>query len=188
MAEELTITAETEQVEAKPVESVKAPEPKESKPEAKYTDEDVNRIVQERLARAQKKSDEAKRLASMTAEEKAQAEIEELKKQISALTKADTESKMSASARARLSEKGITVSDELVTMLVTDNADSTAANVDKFAELFNAAVQDALKKQFKGTTPKTGGAAGKLTKEDIMKVQNRAERQRLINDNLELFK
>ena len=45
---------------------------KKGEPEKKYTDEDVNRIVQERLKREREKADEAKKLENMTAQELAE--------------------------------------------------------------------------------------------------------------------
>ena len=49
------------------------------------------------------------------------------------------------------------------------------------------AVQAAVKEALKGNPPKVGTKKGGLTREQILKVENRVERQRLINENLDLF-
>ncbi len=95
---------------------------------------------------------------------------------------------MSKEARKILSGEGISVTDELLNVLVSDDAETTNNAVKSFADMFNKAVSEAVKKQLgNNKPPKTGGASG-LTKEDILKVQNRAERQRLIRENMDLFR
>lgn len=152
----------------------------------KYSDEDLDRIIGQKLAKWQEKKDaefnEAKRLAEMSAEEKA-AEYEKKYKELNRkLALGD----MSKTARKMLSDNGITVDDELLSMLVTDDADKTNAAVKSFTALFNAEVQKAVKAALKGEPMKKGGD-NTLTKEQIMAVQNTAERQKLIKENINLF-
>lgn len=152
----------------------------------KYSDEDLDRIIGQKLAKWQEKKDaefnEAKRLAEMSAEEKA-AEYEKKYKELNRkLALGD----MSKTARKMLSDNGITVDDELLSMLVTDDADKTNAAVKSFTALFNAEVQKAVKAALKGEPMKKGGD-NTLTKEQIMAVKNTAERQKLIKENINLF-
>ena len=72
-------------------------------------------------------------------------------------------------------------------MLVGDDAETTKANVEAFSKMFKAAVLNAVKNANKKQSPKAGAASG-LTKADILKVANRTERQKLINENMDLFK
>lgn len=162
--------------------------------EKKYTDEEVDALIERKFAEWQKKhekqqakQDEAERLKNMSDQERKDHEMEELRKQVSALQKKETMSKMATTARTMLSAKGITVGDDLVGMLISEDADATKNAVDSFITAFQDAVSKAVKNALKGETPKTGGAS-KLTKEQIMKVKDRAERQRLIQENMELFK
>ena len=162
--------------------------------EKKYTDEEVDALIERKFAEWQKKhekqqakQDEAERLKNMSDQERKDHEMEELRKQVSALQKKETMSKMATTARTMLSVKGITVGDDLVGMLISEDADATKNAVDSFITAFQDAVSKAVKNALKGETPKTGGAS-KLTKEQIMKVKDRAERQRLIQENMELFK
>lgn len=161
-----------------------------SKSSAKYTDEDVDKMFDRKFAelmkKHQKEMDEARRLAEMNAQEKAEYENNKLKEQVQELMKKEARSEMSKAARAMLSEKGINVNDNLLGALVSDDADKTKKSVENFITLFQEAVNKAVKDALKGEPPKTGTTSG-LTKEQIMKVTNRAERQRLIKENMNLF-
>ena len=157
----------------------------------KYTDEDLDRIFDKKFAKMmekhQKELDEAKRLTEMNAQERAEHENKKLQEQVQELLRKEAISEMSKSARAMLSEKNINIGDDLLGILVSEDADKTKKSVENFISLFEAAVNRAVKDALKGEPPKAGGASG-LTKEQIMKVKDRAERQRLINENMHLFK
>jgi len=60
--------------------------------------------------------------------------------------------------------------------------------VDSFAAAFEKAVQDAVAERLKGKAPTAGSTNKKITKEEILAVKDRRERQRLINENMDLFK
>lgn len=160
----------------------------------KYTDEEVDALIERKFAewqkkqeKQQKKQDEADRLRNMSEQERKDAELETLRKQVEALEKKDATSKMAATARSMLSEKGISVGDELVSMLISDDADTTKRAVDSFITAFQSAVKKAVKDALKGEAPRKGGASG-MTKEQIMAVKDRAERQKLIRENMHLFR
>ena len=162
--------------------------------EKKYTDEEVDALIERKFAEWQKKhekqqakQDEAERLKNMSDQERKDHEMEELRKQVNALQKKETMSKMSSTARSMLAAKGITVGDDLVGMLISEDADATKSAVDSFITAFQDAVTKAVKEALKGEAPRKGGSS-KLTKEQIMKVKDRAERQKLIQENMSLFK
>lgn len=163
---------------------------KKGEPEKKYTDEDVNRIVQERLKREREKADEAKKLENMTAQERAEHERDALKKELDELKKADALNKMAQEARKMLSNEKINVSDGLVNMMVTSEAKTTKENVDNFIKMFKAAVQDAVKDSLRGKAPATGGSST-LTRAELDKklaeIASPVERQRLIAQHIDLF-
>ena len=71
--------------------------------------------------------------------------------------------------------------------LVSDDAEKTKSTVEAFSNVFKEAVQAAVKDALRGNPPKASGGNG-ITKERIMSVKNREERQRLINENMELFR
>lgn len=162
--------------------------------EKKYTDADLDSIISRKFAeltaKAERKArakDEAQRLASMTEAERQNQEREQLQRQVQELLQKERRSEMAKTARAMLKDKQISVDDDLLGMLISDDADTTKASIESFTTLFQSAVQSAVKDALKGTTPKAGGAST-LTKEEILGVKNRAERQRLIKENMHLFK
>ena len=159
--------------------------------ELKYSDKDVDDILNKKFAEWQKKQEkkesEAERLGKMTAEEKANERIKALEDKLAAAERKEAISAMTKEARAILHAANINVSDELLANLVSDNAESTQASVKSFISLFKSEVEKAVKEAYKGETPRKGGTSS-LTAEQIMKVANRSERQKLINENMHLFK
>lgn len=183
MAEEITTVEQTTENE----ETAKA---EETKPEYKYTDEDVDKIVSKKIAkereRAKAEADEAARLAKMTEQERTAAELKKALDEVEALRAEKAQNEMRATARKMLSDANISVSDGLLNVLVTKDADSTKQAVDDFTAIFKAEVDKAVKAKLGGEPPKVGGTKS-LTKEDILAVENREERQKLIAEHLELF-
>ena len=161
------------------------------KDEKKYSDADLDRIISQKFARWQKEHDkkvsEAAKLATMTEQEKAEHERDQFKKELEDLKKANNLAEMGKQARKMLSDDGINVPDALVDLIVSDDAETTKTAVQQFSKLFQSAVKAAVKDALKGGTP-GAGSSGALTKEQIMKVKDRAERQRLIRENMALFK
>ena len=128
--------------------------------EPKYTDADLDRIINKKFAeleqKKQKQIDEATKLANMNATQKAEFERDKLQKELNELKQQAALAEMSKTARKMLSEEGITVSDELLTMFVNTDAENTKAAVDSFSKLFKEAVESAVKDRLRGETPKTG--------------------------------
>ncbi len=137
----------------------------------------------------QKKSGEAAKLAEMNAQERAEYERDQLQKQLDELTRKNVLAEMTKTARSMLAEKEITVEDAVLEMLVSDDAEKTKSTVNAFAKAFRSAVETAVKDKLRGTPPKRGVSGGSsVTREQILAVKNRSERQRLISEHLELFK
>lgn len=158
----------------------------------KYSDADVNALIDRKFAEWQKKKDaelgEAKKLAEMDATQKAEYERDKMQKELDLLKKQNLLNEMSKTARGILKESSIEISDGLLSVLVTDNAEATKKNVDLFVQMFNSAVEIEVKNRLKGKAPKGGTKSGTpLTKEQIMNVRDSAERQKLIMENSELF-
>lgn len=168
----------------------KGTEPK-NEPEKKYTDEDVNRIIDRKFAEWEKKQSKAKseaeKLAGMNAEQKEKYENEQLKKQVEELLRKDALGKMATVARGMLGEKNISVSDDLIEMLISDDAEKTKSSVDSFINAFQSAVEKAVKDALKGNPPKKTSEPASITKEQIMKVKDPLERQKLIAEHMDLF-
>lgn len=150
--------------------------------EKKYTVEEVNNLIKRKKAEwektRQKEEDEAKKFSKMNAQEKAEYRQQQLEKRIQELEDEKTLSGMRDEARKQLSEKGINISDELLAFMVSKDAKETKEAVDSFAELFNAAVNEAVKGKARQSTPKEGGgfAGGK----EKLNIREMAKEARII--------
>lgn len=160
----------------------------------KYTDDDVDRLINKKFAEWQKQQEkdkakdaEAARLAKMTAEEKANERIRMLEEKLAAADREKAVTAMAKQARAMLQDKGLNVGDELLANLISEDAETTKAAVESFITLFTAARDQAVKDALKGAAPKAGSAPAGMTKEQILAVTNRGERQRLMKEYAHLF-
>lgn len=138
---------------------------KENKAEPKYTDEDLDRIIGRKFAEMEKKKqkevDEAKKMAAMNATEKANYERDQAIKERDDAFKERDEIKaqmaladMANTARKMLADEGIAVSDALLSIMVTADAEETKAAIDNFTKLFKESVESAVKDRLRGETPR----------------------------------
>ena len=159
-------------------------------------DRRVQKAINTAVSNAQKKwqtmtdgkVSEAEKLAQMTSEEKAEYRAKKAEQELGDLKKQIALGDMAKTARKMLSEENISVPDEIIMNLVSDDAEKTKSAVESFAKVFKDAVQAAVKESLKGNPPKasTGGATT-VTREQILAVKDRTERQRLIAENPQLF-
>lgn len=159
-------------------------------------DRRVQKAIDTAVSNAQKKwkalhddkLSEDEKLAKMTNEEKAAYRMSQMEKELNAFKEKDTLAEMSKTARKMLSEEDINIPDELLSHLVSTDAEDTKNTVQAFAKLFKDAVQDAVKDKLKGNPPKRGiGGKGTVTREQILAIKNPSERQRMIAEHMELF-
>ena len=159
-------------------------------------DRRVQKAINTAVSNAQKKwqtmtdgkVSEAEKLAQMTSEEKAEYRAKKAEQELADLKKQIALGDMAKTARKMLSEENITVPDEIIMNLVSDDAEKTKSSVESFAKVFKDAVQAAVKESLKGNPPKaSSGGTTTVTREQILAVKDRAERQRLIAENPQLF-
>ena len=159
-------------------------------------DRRVQKAINTAVSNAQKKwqtmtdgkVSEAEKLAQMTSEEKAEYRAKKAEQELADLKKQMALGDMAKTARKMLSEENITVPDEIIMNLVSDDAEKTKSSVESFAKAFKDAVQAAVKESLKGNPPKaSSGGTTTVTREQILAVKDRAERQRLIAENPQLF-
>ncbi|APT16497.1 DUF4355 domain-containing protein [Staphylococcus epidermidis] len=169
---------------------------KQQTTEKTFTQEEVTKLIQERVAREQRKTDEkikdaiaeAQKLAKMNKDQQLQYENEKLLKELETYKTKDAKSQMKQEARSMLSQTGIEVVDEdLLDILVTENAEQTKNNVDIFANLLNKMVQANVEKALRQETP-VNYQQSSLSKQDIMAIKDDVERQQAIANNINLFK
>lgn len=174
---------------AKPPKSDKSAD-KSDKDEKKYSDADIDKIIEKKFAKWQKQKDaeidEAKKLADMTATERAEHERDKLKAELDQLKHANTVAEMERTARGILHENGINVSDDIVSRLVADDAETTSEIVKSFTKAFKAAVLAEVKSQLAHKSPTTGGGGG-ITRDMINKETDPIKRQAMIRENMSLY-
>ncbi len=98
---------------------------------------------------------------------------------------------MATQVRSLLTDKGIVItSDVIIDSLIGADAEKTNEAVTAFAAEFEKAVNARVKEALKSKIPKGGSAAGAkgMTKEEIMKIKNPLERQKMIAAHPEAFK
>lgn len=176
--------------EIKEIEDV-GTEPTEKQEEEKtFTQAELDEIVKNRLARAMEKAEkerkEAEEYAQMSAKEKAEKDREKLERELAEYKRKDNLNSMIKTARGVLAENDINLSDEMLSILVTEEAESTNSNINNFVNLFNTELEKAVKEKLKSSTPKKMGSTG-LTKDEILAIPDNIERQRMIAENIDLF-
>ena len=177
-AEDTAAAAETANTATETAAEGKDTKAAETAAEKKYTDADVNALIDRKFAEWQKKQDkavedakakekEAAKLAQMNENQKKDYQIEQMQKELNEFKRKDTLAEMSKTARKMLSDENISVPDELLSMLVTTDAAQTKTAVDSFTKLYKEAVEDAVKNRLRGNTPTTGtGGAATLSEID----------------------
>ena len=173
------------------IKDAETPDEKET-PELKYSDEDVDKIVQKKLAKAKKDKEaaveEATKLAKMNEDQKAEYDREQLEKELAELRRKDAFYNLSKEASKMLAEHDITADDELLQVVVKDDAEGTKQAVESFVNLFNAKVKEGVKQALAGNSPKYPNTGKTLTKQQIMDEKDATKRVKLIQQNPQLFK
>lgn len=161
-------------------------------PPKTYTEEQVQEMVKQRVAREKKAAEkavaEAKKLAKMNEEQKKEYEFEQLQKKLADYEKKEAFYELSKEATKMLSEHEIIADDELLAFVVKDSAEDTQAAVNSFVSLVNSKVEEGVKKALAGKPPKVNQNSGKtLTKAQIFAEKDAIKRQKLIHENMNLF-
>lgn len=158
-------------------------------------DRRIQKAIQTALANERKKQQkladdrvsEAERLAQMSAEEKATYRADKAKKELEELKRQIAMGDMITTARKMLSDEQINLPDDIIRNLVSDDAEKTKSAVESFAKIYKEAVQAAVKSSLSGPAPRAGGSSKPITRDEILAVKNKQERQRLIAQHPELF-
>ena len=194
MDENKEIIDETKQSvnESTEKETKKDEDVKKEQSEKKYTDEDVDQIINSKFKKwkleQEKKISEAQKLAQMDEAEKAEYERKQLEEELKKLRSEKTKSEMISVSRKILQENNVSISDDLISSIITEDADKTKENINAFIENFNAAVEKEVNERLKSTPPKRMSNNKTLSKKDIFDVKDPVARRKLIAENMELFR
>lgn len=164
--------------------------------EKTFTQAELDAIIQKEKAKAkrsaekeyQAKIDEAERLRKMNADEKAEYEAKKQAAYIAELEAKINRSGLEKEASKMLSEAGIAASDEILALVVKDDAERTQEAVNGFAELVNQLADNKVKEMLKGKTPRKveQSTAGAITKEQFDRMGYK-DRNELLQSNPELY-
>lgn len=161
-----TPTTEPKPAEPKPQEPTQEPQVK-----PKYTDADVDRIINKKYAEWSEKKDkeieeaktEAQKLAKMNAEQKKQYEFEkaqqknaELQAQIEALKKEALKADLAKEAATTLqTDHNITATQDILDFVVGETAEETNERIQKFVAIIQADRKAVEVERATGHTPKS---------------------------------
>lgn len=142
-------------------------ESKPEKPEGekKYTDADVDKIVDKKYAAWKDKYEkdmkdakaEAAKLAKMNTEQKQQYEMEKLQQENAELKAQAMKVELGREATTLLKESKIDATQDILDFVVGDDAEQTKANIDKFVAIINAQLKAAEVSRATGFTPRRYG-------------------------------
>ena len=174
MAEEIKDAEVVEEVEQEQVDTQESTEQQQEEVKT-YTQEELEEIVKARVARekkaAEKAVEEAAKLAKMNEEEKREFEYQKLQEELAELKRKDAYYGLSREASKMLAEHDIQANDDLLKFVVDDSAEETQSKVNAFVELFNAKVEEGVKKALSGRAPRANVNANQVvTKEDFNKM------------------
>lgn len=155
-----------------------------------FTQEEVNNIVEKRLNKEKNKwkneVDQAKRLAEMSAEDRAREEFRIKQQQFEEEKAAFEKEKLLVQTQKELSAKNVPI--EFADMLVKEDAEATKAAIDVFAQLYNQSVEKGVSNKMKGRPPKTKQTPSDgLDRAAFMKL-SLAEQQKMAKENPERYK
>lgn len=185
------VTQPVEQ-ETQPVESDVTTNDKPT--EKTFTQKEVDDIVKSRIEREIKKltakAQEPKKLTEINEIETLKSELQETQKALQELTTQHIKTELRAKASDILNSNGIKPNDKMLDILVADNAETTHDNIKAFTDLLKTQAVDIVKVQMKGATPvsTTANVTKTVTKAEIMAIKDVNERQKMIAENLHLFK
>ena len=157
-----------------------------------FTQEEVDKIVNKRLARERKDIEakieaeraEAERLAKMSEAEKQQALFKKQVAEFEATKRAFEQEKLLNETSKQLASKNLPI--EFAEMLKAQDAESTFENIKIFEAKFNEAVERLVNERLKGNTPKVKSDVSGMTKESFDKMSYQ-ERVALFNSDPELY-
>ena len=152
---------------------------KETKSEVKtFTQEEVNKIVEQRLAKEKKRAEaekaEAEKLAQMNADEKAKYELEKKIKELESREAELSKKELQNTSLDILVEKGYSTSTskQLLAFLDYSNADNCIVSIDNLDKVLKACIETEVNNKIKNnnnvTPKKANSGASKITWQQVM--------------------
>lgn len=187
-----------EETNAEVVETETVDNPETTEADKTFTQAELNHIVQERVQRAvanaekeaedkiKQAQSEGERLAKMTKDERAKEEEAKRLADIEAREKAIAVKELRIETQSLLSDEGLPI--EFLDVVMADTAEAVKDNIASVRKVFDEAVEKRVNERLTQDKPRRGATAGAMSKAEIMAVKDVNERQKLIAENLELFR
>ena len=177
------------------------------KEEKTFTQDELNKIVAERVAKERRKLDaeilkqqemqerlieeESEKLAKMTEAEKVKAKAERERKKFEekvaryeAEMKAFEQEKIKNQTMKLLGEKGLPI--ELCQFINSNTADEIMENVEVFEKCWSEAIEKSVSERLRGSVPKTKVTVGGITKEEFKKM-SLSQQAEIARNNKDLY-
>ena len=178
-----------------------------AKEEKTFTQDELNKIVAERVAKERRKLDaeilkqqemqerlieeESEKLAKMTEAEKVKAKAERERKKFEekvaryeAEMKAFEQEKIKNQTMKLLGEKGLPI--ELCQFINSNTADEIMENVEVFEKCWSEAIEKSVSERLRGSIPKTKVTVGGITKEEFKKM-SLSQQAEIARNNKDLY-
>ncbi len=149
-------------------------------------DREISKMYDKFEKKFSKRAEEAQKLASMNAEDKAKYEFEQRVKELENKEKEWTLKENKYEASKILSEKNLPIA--FADFIVAEDAETMMKNIKLFDDEFKKAVSKEVQSRIGSNTPKTSttGLDGNITKEQFAKM-SLAEQATLYTNNKELY-
>ena len=196
MSENTQATVETEAIE-KDVAQEEQVETKQEKSERTFTRAEFGKAVAAEVAKARATweseqaealelaKSEGERLAKLTKDERAREEEAKRIQAIEERERAIAEREMKMATMALLVEEGLP--QEFLGHVLAPTAEEVKAKISDLRNVFDKEVEKRVNERLVQSTPRRG-TINRLTKEDIMAIENDDERQQAIAENIQLFR
>lgn len=165
--------------------------------ENSFTQEQVNKIVADQIAREkakmakefERKQTEAEKLGKMTKEQRVNAELEMARKRAEEAERKLNQIGLAKEARSILASKGVELdSDAILDVLVGEDAETTSQRVADFADVFKKSVVAEVNKRLGGTGQRNKNTTGKADGHKPLSEMSYEERTKLYTENPELYR
>lgn len=156
--------------------------------EKKFTQEELDEIIQKRLDRAMKKAEEerkqAEELAKLSEKERAEKELELKEQELERERKEFQKERLELQTTKELDKIGLPIA--FTKFVIGSNAEETHENIKSFNELWEAELDKRRLDAMKGKTPTSGKSAGATTQEEFNQMSYK-ERLALKRENEDLY-
>ena len=146
---------ETQTVETVEEQKVPAEPTQQPQDEKKYTDAEVDAIIDKKFAKwkaeQEAKESEAKKLAKMNADEKKDYQLKQREQELATREAEITRKELTAEAKTMLSERDLPI--ELVDVVNLTDADSVSESINAIQKNWEVAVQKGVSERLKGGAP-----------------------------------